>query len=223
MAGGFIILAGAGLLAMAVRAAVSNSEDTLEAMGGDDIDLGDDTWALTLPQFRDCFPNLSASRAAQLYESFIAACYEVPITTRAQLACFIAQLGHESMGLTTFTEFASGAAYENRVDLGNTAPGDGIRYKGRGAIMITGRANYREAGRALSFDLELSPEQAAADAMAFRVAAWFWRKHDLNDLADERDFTGITRAINGGTRGLADRQTRLINACRVLGITSAWT
>jgi predicted chitinase len=224
MGPGLLIVAGAGVLALALRNALQNTEGALEAMSGDDLlDNGDGAWSLSLAQFRACFPTLGASRSAQLYEPFLAAAYEAEIATGAQLASYIAQLGYESLDLRALTEFADGTAYEGRSDLGNTEPGDGPRFKGRGAIMITGRANYRAAGKALGIDLEGDPTLAATDAYAFRIAAWYWRKKNLNALADRREFTAMTRAINGWITGLVDRQTRLAEACRVMGIVTVWS
>src|SRR5215467_14480028 len=115
-------------------------------------------------------------------------------------------------------EIASGAAYEGRRDLGNTQPGDGKRYKGRGPIQLTGRANYRRAGKALGLDLEKDPAKAADPAVGFRVAGWFWKTHGLNELADKGDFREITRRINGGYNGLASRQAFYKKAKEVLGV-----
>ena len=93
---------------------------------------------------------------------------------------FLGQVAHESGGFRYSEELASGAAYEWRRDLGNIYAGDGRRYKGRGFIQLTGRANYREAGRALGLDLINNPALAATDLNAARVAAWYWDSRDLN-------------------------------------------
>src|SRR5690606_11129687 len=131
---------------------------------------------------------------------------EAGINTKQRQAMFLAQLGHESGGLRYMEEIASGAAYEGRRDLGNTQPGDGTRYKGRGPIQLTGRANYREAGRALGLDLEGNPQQASSPEVGFRVAAWYWNSRGLNQHADAGNFREVTRRINGGYNGLADRE-----------------
>lgn len=130
---------------------------------------------------------------------------EQSITTQARARDFLAQVLHESGGLRFFEEIASGAAYEGRADLGNTHPGDGRRYKGRGPIQLTGRANYRWAGKLLHLPLEARPELAAQHAIGWRIAALYWKSHGLNQLADQGQFVTITRRINGGTNGLADR------------------
>jgi predicted chitinase len=144
-----------------------------------------------------------------------AAMREAHITTQPRARQFLAQVLHESGRLRFFQEIASGAAYEGRRDLGNVRPGDGRRYKGRGPIQLTGRANYRAAGKALGLPLEARPDLAARHAVGWRIAAWYWRTRGLNALADRGDFLGITRRINGGTNGLADRQACLSAVSRV--------
>ena len=141
------------------------------------------------------------------------------IDTPLRQAHFLAQIGHESGELRFRSELASGEAYEGRRDLGNTQSGDGPRYKGRGLIQLTGRANYAEYGRALGREQALleHPEQVADDfALAIDVAAWFWARRDLNALADRDDLLTITRRINGGTNGLDDRRRLLVRAKALL-------
>ena len=125
-------------------------------------------------------------------------------TVRRQTA-FLAQVGHESGRLRYVRELASGEAYEGRADLGNTEPGDGVRFKGRGLIQITGRANYRACGDALGLNLLDTPALLEAPKYAALSAGWFWDVKRLNALADIGDFDRITRRINGGTNGMADR------------------
>jgi predicted chitinase len=134
-------------------------------------------------------------------------------------AHFLAQIGHESGELRFRAEIASGEAYEGRQDLGNTQPGDGPRFKGRGLIQLTGRANYREYGRAIGREAELlaDPELLATDPdLCADVAGWFWAKRHLNTLADADDLTGLTRRINGGLNGLEGRRRLLTRAKAVL-------
>ncbi len=120
-------------------------------------------------------------------------------------AHFLAQLAHESDGFKTVQEYASGKAYEGRKDLGNVNPGDGVRFKGRGYIQLTGRANYAIAAIDLSMDLLLKPEQLLEPEKALEVSQWFWAKHGLDVLALKDDLNGITRKINGGTNGIINR------------------
>ncbi len=138
-----------------------------------------------------------------------AAMAEFEINTPQRQAAFLAQVGHESGGLHWLVEIwgptDSQRRYESRYDLGNVAPGDGFRFRGRGLIQLTGRANYRQAGQALGVDLESNPERLGEPELACRSAAWFWREHGCNDLADAGDFEKITRRINGGLNGYPQR------------------
>lgn len=120
-------------------------------------------------------------------------------------AAFLAQIAHESGETRYVHEIASGEAYEGRKDLGNTEEGDGVRYKGRGLIQITGRANYKECGDALDLPLVEYPALLEEPINACRSAGWFWESRRLNELADKGDFLLITKRINGGTNGYADR------------------
>ncbi len=126
-----------------------------------------------------------------------------------RLAHFMAQLVHESGSFRYMEEIASGRAYEGRDDLGNVQPGDGVRFKGRGPIQITGRANYRTFGRAIGIDIENHPEIAAVPSIGLHLALEYWKSRKLNALADADDIRGITRKINGGLTGFDDRQTHL--------------
>lgn len=129
-----------------------------------------------------------------------------------RLAHFMAQLVHESGGFRYMEEIASGQSYEGRADLGNTVPGDGKRFKGRGPLQLTGRANYRSFGRAIGIDLENHPEIAAIPAIGLHIALEYWKIRGLNALADADDVLTITKRINGGTNGLADRKAHLVKA-----------
>jgi putative chitinase len=127
------------------------------------------------------------------------------INTHLRIAHFLAQTCHESDYFSTTVEYASGDAYEGRKDLGNTHPGDGRRYKGRGLIQLTGRANYRKVGEALHVDLEGHPERAAEPVLSLRISCEFWKEHGLNALCDQDDIKGVTKRINGGLNGLKSR------------------
>ena len=147
-----------------------------------------------------------------------AAMQEYHINSPLRQAAFIAQIAHESGELRYVKEIASGAAYEGRKDLGNTQPGDGMRYKGRGLIQITGRNNYAECGKALGVDLITNPELLETNDLACRSAAWFWASHGLNDLADKGDFDRITKRINGGLNGYQERLVYHARAKTALGV-----
>ena len=151
-------------------------------------------------------PAAIAKQEAPLAE---AAMTEFSITSQARAQMFLAQVLHESGGLRHFEESASGAAYEGRHDLGNTEPGDGKRFKGRGPIQLTGRENYRSFGAKLGLDLEQHPEKASQHAIGWRIAGLYWKSHGCNELADQGEFIALTQKINGGTNGLADRLRNL--------------
>ena len=137
-----------------------------------------------------------------------------------RVAAFIAQIGHESGQLKYVKEIwgptAAQAKYEGRKDLGNTVVGDGPKYRGRGLIQITGRANYMACGEALGLDLIKQPELLEKPQHACMSAAWFWASKGLNTLADADQFDKITRRINGGQNGAADRQALYARALKVL-------
>jgi putative chitinase len=140
---------------------------------------------------------------------------EFRITTPLRILHFLAQLAHESDGFHTTEEYASGANYEGRSDLGNSRTGDGARFKGRGLIQVTGRANYRAFTRWMrSFmpnapDFEAEPELLEGFPWAVWSATWYWDSRKLNVVADRDDLLTVTQVINGGKNGLADRSVKL--------------
>lgn len=170
---------------------------------------------ITLDQLKAIMP-YAGTRAAVFLLALNDAMDEFGIDTPTRQAAFLAQVCHESGSLRYVRELASGAAYEGRVDLGNTEPGDGVRYKGRGLIQVTGRANYRVCGQVLGLPLEDEPELLEQVGAACRSAGWFWRSRNLNELADEGNFKVITRRINGGLNGFADRLAAFERASAVL-------
>jgi predicted chitinase len=172
---------------------------------------------VSLQQLKRIMPNLSDAKARQVLPHLNKAMQEAHINTPKRQAAFLAQLAHESGELRYFEEIASGRAYEGRRDLGNIHPGDGVRYKGRGPIQLTGRSNYRAAGRALGIDLEGHPKRAADVDVGFRTAAWFWNSRGLNKYADAGNFREVTRRINGGYNGLSSREAYYRRALNVLG------
>jgi putative chitinase len=137
------------------------------------------------------------------------------INTPLRMAHFLAQIAHESGELRYSEEIASGEAYEGRADLGNTQPGDGKRFKGRGLIQLTGRSNYQKYGKARGRDYttDNTAKLLATDPnIAVDVSCWYWMEHDLNIPADADDVRAVTRTINGGYNGLEDRQAKLARA-----------
>lgn len=156
-------------------------------------------------------------RAREWLPHIGAAMAEFEIDTPEQRAMFLAQIGHESGGLRWVVELwgptPAQSRYEGRKDLGNVFPGDGYKFRGRGLIQITGRANYELAGLALLADLINHPELLALPPLAARSAAWYWRSRGLNDYAD--DILKTTKIINGGTNGLEDRKRLYTQALEV--------
>ncbi|GAB7079318.1 glycoside hydrolase family 19 protein [Megalodesulfovibrio paquesii] len=139
-------------------------------------------------------------------------------------AHFLAQVGHESAELRHREELASGREYEGRLQLGNTERGDGPRFKGRGLIQLTGRANYAAYGRSLGRERDLleQPECVAREPeLCVDVAGWFWETRGLNALADADDLARVTRRINGGLHGLEDRSRLLRRAKAALRVGCA--
>lgn len=130
---------------------------------------------------------------------------EFALDTPLRMRSFLAQIGHESGQLRYTEELASGEAYEGRKDLGNTSPGDGVKYKGRGLIQLTGKRNYALCGLALDLPLLEQPELLQQPENACRSAGWFWTNNNLSALADAGFFKELTRRINGGYNGYADR------------------
>jgi putative chitinase len=164
-----------------------------------------------------------------------------------RLHFFLAQIAHESGGLTGIEEnlrysakrmteiwpsrFPTLAAaepfannpearankvYANRMGNGPAGSGDGWKYRGRGYIQITGRDGYRAIGTAIGIDLEAHPDRAATPEDALRVACGFWKWKKVNALCDEGDFLKVTRLVNGGTTGRADREAWLAKVRKVL-------
>lgn len=192
---------------------------------------------MTLGQVKEA--TLSSTINATKFFSFSEdTCTRFDITTPARQLCFLSQVGHESGGLFYTEELASGVAYEGRIrSLGNTQRGDGVRFKGRGLIQITGRANYKAVGDALGVNFIVNPSllggknvnkcTAAQLKNAALSAGWYWNNRRLNAIADLINITKpidtgtnldnfilITRRINGGTNGLNDRLNRYKNGVK---------
>lgn len=160
---------------------------------------------ITVAQLAAVMPHgAAAGRLVPFLGPLNRGCREFDIMTPARLIGFLPELAHESGEFRYVREIADGSAYEGRRDLGNTQPGDGKRFCGRGLIQITGRANYARVGQALGIDCIAQPELLEFPENATRSACWFWRhgNGDLNPLADRGDWTLIRRRINGGLNGL---------------------
>jgi putative chitinase len=165
-----------------------------------------------------------ASRVMDLSPHLNASLPEAQVTTPLRAAMYLGQLGHETMSLR-FLEEVWGPTpeqirYDKNTRLGNTEPGDGHRFRGRGAIQLTGRANYAKAAAALHLPLLDEPDLAALPEYAFLVSAWYWRAHDINRYADKGNIEEATRLINGGLNGIQERCRYYDRACEVLGVLS---
>ena len=180
-------------------------------------------------QLQRIMPSATPARIANFIGPLNATMDEFGISTPKRQAAFLAQLAHESGSLRYVEEIASGAAYDNRADLGNTRPDaialaelaettPGRYYKGRGLIQITGYDNYLACSRALLRDDSLTKNPAMLERadLACRSAGWYWDSRRLNDYADAGQFETITRKINGGLNGQADRLAHYQRALSVL-------
>jgi putative chitinase len=172
---------------------------------------------LTLQQLRHVMPQ---AKSAQAFLDPLNDCMQnYQINTPLRKAAFLAQLAHESGQLIFTREIWGPTSQQRKYEpgtrlasmLGNTQPGDGSRYRGRGLIQLTGRANYRSYTKAVrqrdpkAPDFEASPNEVADPQWATDCAGWFWSTRKLNPLADNKDFRSVTKRINGGFNGLEDR------------------
>lgn len=167
-------------------------------------------------EFASLTPNISSIQRDLILPPLQEAMAAGKINTKKREAHFMAQVLHESGRFRYKEEIASGAAYEGRRDLGNTHPGDGRKFKGRGWIQVTGRHNYAKYGKLIGVDLISKPALAATYENAAKIAVLYWTTHGLNELADGDKFLTITRRINGGTNGLSDRRALLSLCNKVL-------
>lgn len=171
------------------------------------------------------------------------------INTPLRMAAFLAQVGHESGGLSVFREnlnysadalmrvwpkhfptrqlaeqyarkpeMIANRAYANRMGNGPEASGEGWKFRGRGAIQLTGKHNVTNFAAAMQMSLDDAIAYLETDEGAMMSAGWFWSTNRLNRLADEEAFLSLTKRINGGTIGLADRQDKYRKAREVFGV-----
>jgi putative chitinase len=172
---------------------------------------------ITVDQLKRIMP-YAGKRADTFIGHINAAMDEFEINTPLRQAAFLAQIGHESGDLLYVKELASGSAYEGRRDLGNTQAGDGVKFKGRGLIQITGRSNYDICGNALGLDLLDNPALLETPENATRSAAWWWQKHGCNELADSGDIYAVTKRVNGALNGIDDRLAHYTRALKELNV-----
>lgn len=145
-------------------------------------------------------------------------CDKYEVNTPLRMAAFFAQVIHECDSFNTSEEYASGAAYEGRTNLGNIVKGDGKKFKGRGYIQVTGRSNYKSVSMYIFDDLRLldTPELLGTPQYAMLSAFWYWDTHKLNIYADKAWMETITRRINGGLNGWTERLANYNRICDIL-------
>jgi putative chitinase len=156
-------------------------------------------------------------------DPFSATLDQYEINTPLRIAHFLSQIAEESDGFCTTEEYASGQAYEGRKDLGNTMPGDGVRFKGRGLIQLTGRANYAAVGTELKMDLVGQPQSVCDPYTYLLVSCVFWQKNNINIYADKDDVVSVTQVVNGGQNGIDARKAYLAKAKLLLAPLVAGT
>ncbi len=170
---------------------------------------------VTLPQARFVFgKNTTQYKVDQLNKCLV----QFDITTLSRIRHFMAQIGHESGGLVWFAELATGAAYEGRKDLGNIYPGDGRRFKGIGAIQVTGRSNYQKFADYIGDQRVMEGWQYVLNTYGgFLPSGHWWYRNGMNQLIDRgASVRDVTKRVNGGVNGLADRVAYYDRACQVI-------
>lgn len=167
-------------------------------------------------------PMTLGERGRQLARAAAVHFPEYELLTPLRLAHFLAQASHETGGFKWMEEIwgptDAQRRYEGRADLGNTQPGDGFAFKGRGIFQLTGRANYNRYSDLLGLDLIDEPRIAALPGVSVLIACQYWRDRNINRHADGDNIEAVTRAINGGLNGIDDRRARLARIRQVIGV-----
>lgn len=143
------------------------------------------------------------------------------INTAIRAAHFLAQACCETFQFSEITENPrnGGKEYDGRRDLGNTQPGDGPRYIGRGLLHLTGRENYRVMGNKIGINIVDDPNSVSNDLdIAVRTACEYWRNRGINEIADRDDFDYVTKRINTACKGKEERYAALTRIKKKLGI-----
>jgi putative chitinase len=202
---------------------------------------------ITHEQLCKFFEDTEEDSLLPFVDAFNTAFERFEINTPDRIAMFMAQVGHESGGLTTLEENLNykperltqifpkyfrdvdpndygrnpekiaNRVYSSRMGNGDEDSGDGYRFRGRGAIQLTGRHNYEACGNDLDVDLTENPDYLTSPEGAIMSAAWFWNSRDLNKWADEQDVLTVTKKINGGTIGLDERKSLYEEALEIFG------
>jgi len=177
---------------------------------------------LTAAQLKAILPNATASNIGKFLPYLNELMPRYGITTPRRIAAFLGTIQVESGNLRYVEEIASGAAYEGQRDLGNTEPGDGVRFKGRGLIQLTGRANYVAFGNNVGVDFTKNPDLLETPRYAVQASTWFWNRHDLNDAADRGDMDTVTRKVRGALGPAAHQDQRTATYRRALAVLGDW-
>ncbi|HEY8094596.1 MAG TPA: glycoside hydrolase family 19 protein [Methylobacter sp.] len=176
---------------------------------------------VTAEQIMQIMPNARVEDVQRLLPHINAAMQKYDINTAPRESAFLAQVSQETGDLRYLHELGSGSKYDGRVDLGNTQPGDGARFKGGGLMQITGRNNYGRMGKALGVDLINHPELLQTPQLAANSAAQYFQSRGLNYLADNGRFNALTKGVNGASNApqtnLNRRQQAYIRGMNVLG------
>ena len=203
----------------------------------DDGVIGENTWGALYDSEASEASVLTAARLGEIaqrpasaVEKFVGPLQETfekyQINTPLRKQHFLSQILHESGRFRWLEEIWGPTAQQKKYDpasgsslsrtLGNTEPGDGYRFRGRGAIQLTGRDNYRAFNKAVEEDVIQNPDLVSRLPLAMDAAGWYWAKNDLEYWADRDNVERVTKLINGGYRGLADRKRLLARAKRVI-------
>lgn len=188
---------------------------------------GGNTLKLTLDQLNQIFPvGAKAGRTAKFLDGINKTIVEQNLNTVNRLAGYLSQIGVESEELLYTKELGGTSYFEKRYDiryapekakeLGNTSPGDGAKYPGRGLIQVTGKFNYLACGKALGLDLLNHPELLEQPVYAAESAGWYWGSRNINAAADADDIVKVTKLVNGGTMHLDRRKAYYAKAKEVL-------
>ena len=177
---------------------------------------------ITTEQLKSIMPHATAENIRTYMPYLNDVMQRFDINTTIRQCHFLAQLAVESGSLQYVREIASGESYEGRLDLGNVHPGDGVKFKGRGLIQLTGRDNYQRFQDWLvlnyteDIDIMTYPELLESPELAVMVAGWYWDVRNVNAMADRDDVVIVTRKVNGGRNGLAQRVEFLNKAKLIL-------
>lgn len=187
---------------------------------------------LTESQLKSIFPACKADKLKVYTAAFNEVLPQFDMDTPKRIACFLGQVGHESCQLKFDKELASpwnkenpkdpkepvGTKYEGRKNLGNTQPGDGPKFIGRGILQLTGRANYTDYSKKLGVDLVGNPDLACDPVIATKIACQYFKDRGLIELSDKLDVDTITLKVNGKAKlGLDERKHFTQKALEVLG------